>query len=897
MIYVNTTGKHIGECLTGFASSYPVTIYNSGNSDVEYTINVENNTNIFNVSDNEFIVTNGSTGRFHILYKPQITSPAADETTKITIFGQSVEDGSVDPSGIITLDITGSRIINNTGGAVRRFIAVKNYDIVNGINYDFRWYPPTGTGNLKNYYFTGYRLDIATSTDFVTNTVFTADISIPQNTTDNPRFATYYGQPEIENVFNVSKANFTSIALETNYYSRIYTFSTNSTGISIYATGVDSINEQLSNEVINGNSGNKLNIKFDKKALNVSVEDGYHTNYDLSAKIIEANNGYDDLVFYSGINIYLPNKSTFISSDENNYALTFNNQTFKNFTGDSNGTFINLYVPYDCKIVGNFGKGGDIITSDVYDYKIDVKDYFKKIISNTTAEYNKANATLTDSKAGGNVFKFDIKTQNNITDFVYNIYAEKNSFIAAGGGGNKAGIIYFYNNSSTPFYGVSSDNLIKDRAYPLNGAYNKFGQNIKYNIFYGDAVNERQNNANRNQTTLAATIFSNNSEYGEDGSDGFYLNPITNNNNTGNKKVGQFYLPDTIYSDVDQFYPNWQTVFNPAFIRMPGSVSTAGNIIKKYTNSSLRYSFYNTDIPLDYIFRLSNDDITNTPSWAAKNYNASTIFTLNTASESGSITQTNNFNSTGYKALTFANKTLAGTISSSTETCKNFDLFIVGCFGGTFTANKTFSLINWFADSNRVSSNQVNYRSFLSNSINRCSKEPNVFNIFTSLLYDYKIQNNSNFFLLNPNAINSYYQLSKCLNVSSFTVYPFIINIKRNDTTYSIYINGELHTFYDLNFNTPQQERNSINFLSSLINTTFRLENNDTSGSPMTTSFFDIICYNRVLFDDENRKVNNNLLQSYIKLFTGETTNNYLNISNQIRMPNVFNLAGKISSI
>jgi hypothetical protein len=65
----------------------------------------------------------------------------------------------------------------------------------------------------------------------------------------------------------------------------------------------------------------------------------------------------------------------------------------------------------------------------------------------------------------------------------------------------------------------------------------------------------------------------------------------------------------------------------------------------------------------------------------------------------------------------------------------------------------------------------------------------------------------------------------------------------------------------------------------------------------MTSSFFDILFYNRVLFDDENRKVNNSLLQSYIKLFTGETANNYLSISNQIRMPNVFNLAGTISSI
>ena len=54
MIYVNTTGKHIGECLTGFGSSFPVFIYNSGNSDISYEIDVLNNTDIFSVSENEF---------------------------------------------------------------------------------------------------------------------------------------------------------------------------------------------------------------------------------------------------------------------------------------------------------------------------------------------------------------------------------------------------------------------------------------------------------------------------------------------------------------------------------------------------------------------------------------------------------------------------------------------------------------------------------------------------------------------------------------------------------------------------------------------------------------------------------------------------------------------------
>jgi hypothetical protein len=38
-------------------------------------------------------------------------------------------------------------------------------------------------------------------------------------------------------------------------------------------------------------------------------------------------------------------------------------------------------------------------------------------------------------------------------------------------------------------------------------------------------------------------------------------------------------------------------------------------------------------------------------------------------------------------------------------------------------------------------------------------------------------------------------------------------------------------------------------------------------------------------------------LQSYMKLFTGIASNSYLNITDRVRFPNIFNLAGKISSL
>jgi hypothetical protein len=888
MTYVNTTGKHIGECLTGFGSSYPVVIYNSGNSDVEYAIDVKNNTNVFSTSNSELIINNGSTGVFYIFYKPTITASAADETADFTIFGQSVEDGAIDPSGLITINATGSRIITNTAGAVRKFVALKNYDVNNGINYDFSWLPPTGTGSLKNYYFTGYQLDIATGTDFVTNTVFTTGIISAQNTTNNPKFASFYGYPELENTVNVSKKDFPTLILDTGYYARIYTYSTNNTGISIYATGIDSVSEQLSEEVINGNSGVKPNIEFKKKALNVYIENGNYVNYDLSQKILKTNQTISDFTFYSGINVYFPGNSTFSSKDENSYAVDLNNVVLQNFTGDANGTFINFYIPYNCNIIGNFGKGGDIITSDVW-VNSAKRAFLEGVLNKTTAEYNKTNPTLSDSKSGGNVLKLDAKTDKDIKDFIYNIYTEKNSFIAAGGGGNKAGIAEIAGVGEA--YGLSSDNLIKGTLYQLNGAFNKYGINTKYDLFRGQATHVRNGDAITTSSTIVASFFSNKSEYGEDGSNTFYFKYL-DQISTFSFSRDKYYQPK-IYTNVNSF-PIDGDPKGLSFLSMPGAVSQAGNLIKKYSNSSLRYSLYNTDIPTDYIFRLENSLLTSSSSWVAQNNNASTIFTLNTLS--GGVSYNSNFNSTGYRALTITNGSLSGLISGS-STCKNFDLYLVGCFGGTMTPPKTFNLINWYADATKISKKHVNFKQFTDTnvSINNFA-ESNTFNFFTSLLYNFQIANEApkDFFLFNKGAENSYYQLSKCLNTSSFTIYPFILNIKRTGSVYTIYVNGQLHTFYDLNFSTELSARNINNFISEILSTTFRLENNDTA---MSTSFFDILCYNRVLFNDENRKVNNHLLQSYMKLFTGIASNSYLNITDRVRFPNIFNLAGKISSL
>ncbi len=877
MIYVNTTGKHIGECLTGFGSSFPVFIYNSGNSDISYEIDVLNNTDIFSVSENEFIINNGSVKKFDIFYKPTIVASTSTDTSQITIFSESVEDGTVDPSGLITINITGSRIITNTAGSVRKFIALKKYNPEKvEVSYDFRWLPPSGTGLLKNYYFTGYRLDLSTVSDF-SSIDYSKDIVIPRNNKDDPRFATYYGFPESEIIQNISKSDFPNLQINTNYYARIYTSSTNNTGVSIYATGVDNLSDQLSEEVINGNSGTVVNIKIEKKALDVYIEQGNYVNYDLSDKIIKTNNNSDEFIFISGINVFFPDNSFFVSSDYNNYAVSLNNVVLNNFTGNGS-TLINFYIPSTCRVLGNFGKGGDTFIGSELKYND------TNFINKTTAEYNKTNSTFSDSQAGGNVFLLNAKTNTNQTDFIYNIYIEKNSFLCSGGGGNKAGLASVYKEIiyNSYYNGTSSDPYVY---YYLNGAYNKLGQATKYDLVYSFQASRNATIQNVN----IGSIFSNQSGYGEDGSKGIWLY-----NSKQNKYRESIIIADgSGYGFLRNFSQN-AVQFKP----MPGPASIAGNLIKKYNNSSVRLSYYNNEIPSDYIFRLENGFLTSSSSWAAKNKNGSTIFTLNAVTGAG-LTYSSNYNSTGYRSLTIKNSSLSGTISSFSDPVKNFDMYIIGCFNrSTINPTKLSSMINWYKVFANSSSKNILFRNFSSTNINNYTKESNIFNFFFSLLYEYKIQNTNadQFFLLNKSGSSSYYQLSSCLDTSSYNIYPFLLNIKRNGTVYSIYVNGELHTSYDLNTETPSAFRNNSNFLSSISGTTFKLENNDADGSGITTTFFDLLCYNRILFDDENKKINNHLLQSYIKLFSGNSANDYLSINSRIRMPNVFNLAGYIST-
>jgi hypothetical protein len=903
MTYVNLTGKNIGECLTGFAINYPFTIFNSGNSDVFYQFEIEDDANnFFSLSDSSLILNNGQSGNVRILYCPPETSPAANNTCDVVISSESIEDGSVDPSGNITIEITGSKIVNTTGGHIRNFVALKNYDSSKGINYDFRWFPPTGTGNLKNYFFTGYRLEIATNTNF-SSLVHVEDLNITENTNNKPRFSTFYGYEENDLIIkNISQFNYPTagpIQLDTNYYARLYTNSCGNSGISIYASGIDSLNDTVSNEVLVGYSGATIpNIKFNKKTLEVIVpQSAKYENFDLFKNIINYNNGSDDLSFYSGINVYLSEGSRFFSSASDKYAINLLG-IFKNFTGDNtDGTVVNLYVPQNVFIFGNQGKGGDIsnILPSAAVNSFDLAGIFK------ASDYTKSSNGLTDSQPGGNVFDLSLQTDKDglKSNLVYNIYIQKNTSIVSGGGGNKAGFASVGNNvQGQPIIGTGSDFIERKVVFPIAGANNTRNTYFLLKDPRGLTLDN------------LAKLISPPPEYGEDAVDNIVLYDFPTRsyitNSVSNIKVynpndegNQRFTVQTNNSQNKVLYQNGSLVLNKytetMFVKLNNNAaSSCGKLINKLSGSTVKLNFYNDNISTDYVFRLNNADLNTGPvSWSGKNSGGTTIITLGTSVVTPEVVA--DFRSLGYKSLKLQSGDSLKGVFSSNIFAADFDLFIVGAVEGStenvFPSNNS-SFFNWYANGATGYNAIINIilESFRTTVYKSFSKEPNIFTFFFPLLYNETLSaaTATNFYNARNETTAKALQVSKQLNSSIVGggYYPFILNIQREGQYYSIYINGNLVSSYSL----PVLQ----SYLTQLNNTCFDLSNIPLTGaSNVNNLYFDAIFYNRVLFNTERVQMFNSLSKTYLKLFSGFTDSSLL-LNSRIQLPNNFNIAGRI---
>jgi hypothetical protein len=888
MTYVNTTGKNIGQCLTGFAISYPLSIYNSGNSQVEYTFNNSNDTN-FALSQSSLLLDSSDYANVDIYYVPTVSAPSGTQSTTITITSESTEDGSTDPSGSITLQITGNKIIDVTGGYVRAFKAVRNYDTQNGLNYDFYWSVPTGIENLNNYFFTGYNLDISTNSNF-SSVVFSKNLNVSKNTDAFPTFGNFYGADQYLNYVNIPYSEYPFL-IETSYYARMYTSSVDHSGISIYATGVDSITTQLSNEVVSGYSGTPQNIKFSRGPLVVNLKQGYDIqNFDLYKYIVNANYGKSDLSYYNSIDIYLPEDSTFSSTDSDRYALQLDG-TFQNFTGNSGGdTLINIYIPQTTRLLGYQGRGGQIINQNLNSYDPYNRDW-SSLINQTVNNY--ANNTYADSKNGGGILKLTAKTTINNQDYSnikYYIYTQNKSSLQSGGGGSKAGIVMTKNGLG----GRGNDYIYQNGNFPIQGATSSF--NTKFDLVYSSYLNTNTTQIDSNSTQTVGYWFSPQAGYGESGSQTvvYYLNPNTNFSNTDSKgKANSFNTVNVVTSAVNTFDYNQGNLFVANF-KPVNTISTnqlCGNLITSFSNSSVLLNIYNKNLPSDYIFRFPNSGISNTPDWVGGSYTLT-----------GTAAYSANYKSFGYKALTLTNQSLSTTFTDSVL-CNDFDLYIVAAiekvtdFDTLANSTTSFKFLDWYKTAANVSSKHILYTKYLTSSYNYYPKEPNVFQSFLTPLYDAAIKNDTSasFFMYdNTNTIKTNFaQVSKSLNSSDQTYYPVIINIKRSKTFYSIFINGLLLTSYDLLALAPTTNNSSSLMINDIKGTTFKLINDLTS---LKISFFDIACYNRLLIDNEQININNYFIDTYFKLFTGETSATYDIRNKSFRLPNIFNIAGTSST-
>ena len=719
MSYVKTTGKNIGSCLTGFGIHFPVKVFNGGNEPVSYAIESSNDTN-FNVSKNSFVVNQNSFDIFDIFYRPTITSSVGDEITDLTISSISIEDGSLDPSGVITLNITGKRILNITGGNPRSFRVVSSFQ---PLSYDFYWKPPTGiTGdNLHNYFVTGYTLQISDDSSFSSPVAYSAQIGISENTNQNPKFSKYYGPGDEDINHKVTTEQFTNLQPDTDYYARIHTYFNNNSGVSIFASGVLSAANSVSEEVFSGYSGTPINIKIIKKAFDFTIDtEKSDDSYNLFDKLKSANNKSENFSSFSGINVYFPENGIFNSKDITKAAIELSG-IFENFTGVAGSdTYINFYIPSTVKINGARGFGSDFTINEnnnkkVYPIGIPIKtSNFDEDVSNILSP-----SPVTDSTNGGPAFNLKLQTDINSSlrnDVKYNFFSQPQSsansinfleHIVSGSGGSKGGLVYSKNTygsdgSSSQAYLFSSSRTSRPYSMfimaalrgslPLNFFTSRFsfddyyvarfivGLFYRYSLTTTPSITYPITNSGTNNTVFSPTM-----GFGEMGSANF----------TVKTDVNQFYLQKDQYKedkksvtlqadlgDVQKietslfFYP-FNTVRNN---RLPGKIIDSFN-----KNIHLKFDLYNNVLPSDYIFRFDQSGISASNTPLVKTWTGSGSYVLgNTtgANEGSYIANYQNLGSSEYKAINLKNNQFLDLnfANNNAVTYNSLNLFFVCSF-------------------------------------------------------------------------------------------------------------------------------------------------------------------------------------------------------------------------
>lgn len=914
MTYTNITGVDIGNCLTGFGIHFPITILNSGNSEVLYTLDVSNKNN-FNLSDSTLSVYPGGSAVFDVFYKPTITAVVQSETSDITIDSKSLEDGSADPSGIITIKATGYSLLNITGGNPRSFRAVAGFSATEGPKFDFYWKHPTGISgqNLKNYFITGYNLDLSTVSNF-SPVDYKKEINIGLNTNQDPRYSTYYGFTDDDIFTSIDRNDLSSLALDTDYYARLYSWSVSNTGVAIYASGANSQTEKLSNEVVLGYSGAPLIIRIEKQPLNIYIEQNQYTStYDLDAKILSANGGSNDLSFYSGINIFLPENSMFKSDNIDLPALKLEG-SYVNFTGattalPNNHTLINIYVPPSTVIAGRSGRGGKVkfayniqtnkaqggFTWEYYNFTTSITEQ----VSQTNTAYSQSNNSIYDTTNGGPSLSLKLQSDNGALgvrkDLKYNIHSQIGSKIYSGGGGTKAGIHIVGGNGAASYQFLGFDSSDKQNTYmfpmffPVNG---NISQNNFYNIW---SVNYRNNYGGIYKTS---DVYSSFPYWGEIGlNKTIFLNRKLDLNSTKNEYLFSSVIDKAPSSLAVNFEGDQVSNYRSEFLPINTNTSNRqpGYLVNSFTDSSIKLFLYNSSsLPTDYIFRFPNNQLTSATNWTGGTLSSPSLYTL-ISSNAG--TYNNNFESLSYNSLQLNNneEIHIDFPSSTNVNCRNFDLFFVCAFddislnAGSNTIAKLFDWTLTSSPSNTLV-NQITIFKLTDNQTTYTPKDNLTFDFRLLPLVNNKNETKITNFAFSGIATKDINKISKPISGSG-NFRPFILNIVRSSDVYYIFVNGVLINSLNALGESSSVLTSSANLLTNLNSTTLKL----TNSASFNINYFDLLSYNRVLASTERQQVLNYFANQYLKLFAGSsvTSLDLKSSSYSYRLPNIFNLAGK----
>jgi len=418
-----------------------------------------------NLSEGQISLDPAETGYFYILhkafnnFKPTATATAGNETAKLTIESTSdLGDADLD----IEIFITGKRVVDLDVDPkrVKNFIAEKSY--ANALySLDFSW-----TCEEPNSYVTGFRLHLASNSDFSTP-IFDSPYEIPVGTNSSnlqPLYGSYVGLSGMEFSKKIDFDPVQASAQPAMYAKLVPVSPFDDEGVTdpiTYAYGIEDgfSSNDFNQEVVDGSfaqPGSDLKFVPGHLILEKDVGDGIE-NFDLMQFLYESNNNSYDFTFYSGVTVRFfdsSNNQGFIkASTTNERAITFNyrDDFYYSVNSDDNNTF-RLNLEFDnVKVLGANGEGATA-----------------NALMPLHSSNQQNDVSITPPQDGGDLFEFDNFDTSNLK-FHYYILRDTKSIFYSGRGGTRVrkvkGNEDFFNyidGSKISFEDFNSKNFITD---------------------------------------------------------------------------------------------------------------------------------------------------------------------------------------------------------------------------------------------------------------------------------------------------------------------------------------------------------------------------------------------------------------------------------------------------